>query len=85
MLESCDDSILSTHPSTVHGFAQAVYNVSEEDILNTRFELNAKGVTNFPSVVNIQGTITAAAGGTASEYSLMCPSPHNKCNFKLSH
>ena len=58
---------------TVHGFAQAVYNVMEENILNTRFELNVKGTTNFPGLLFIQGTITSVAGGTASEYSSMCP------------
>ena len=54
--------------SVVHGFAQAVYTVMEEYILNTRFELNVKSMTNFPGLLNIQGTIRAAAGGTASEY-----------------
>ena len=61
----------------VHGFSQPVYTVMEEEILNTRFQVNAKGMTNFPGLLNIQGTITAVAGGTASEYILyssMCPS-----------
>ena len=46
----------------------------EEEILNTRFELNVKSMTNFSGLLNIQGTITSVAGGTASEYSSMCPS-----------
>ena len=58
----------------VHGFAQAVYTVMEEERLDTRFQLNVKGTTNFPGLMNIQGTITSVAGGTASEYSSMCPS-----------
>ena len=61
----------------VHGFVQALYDMNEEDILDTRFELNVKGMTNFPGLLNIQGTITSLPGGTASEYilySLMCPS-----------
>ena len=64
----------------VHGFAQAVYTVMEEEILDTRFQLNAKGTTNFPGLLLIPGTITSMAGGTASEYiySSMCPSlQHN--------
>ena len=58
----------------VHGFVQEVYTVMEEEILNTRFEFNVKGTTNFPGLLNIQGTITSVAGGTASEYSSMRPS-----------
>ena len=46
----------------------------EGRILDTRFELNVKGMTNFPGLLFIQGTITSVAGGTASEYSSMCPS-----------
>ena len=57
--------------SVVHGFAQAVYNVMEESRLDTRFQLNVKSRTNFPGLLNIQGTITAAAGGTASEYCII--------------
>ena len=55
--------------ATVHGFAQAVYTVMEGDILNTRFELDVKGITNFTGLLNIRGTITSLPGGTASEYS----------------
>ena len=59
----------------VHGFVQAFYTVMEEEILDTRFELDVKGMTNFPGILNIQGTITSVAGGTASEYySSTCPS-----------
>ena len=54
--------------SVVHGFVEAVYTVMEDEVLNTRFELNVKGMTNFPGELNIEGTITATAGGTASEY-----------------
>ena len=59
---------------TVHGFAEAVYTVMEEEILNTRFQLNVKGMTNFPGLINFQGAITSMEGGDASEYSSMCPS-----------
>ena len=71
--------VIAICPS-VHGFAQAVYTVMEEDILNTRFELNVKGMTNFPSLL-IQGTITSVAGGTASEYTHQCvfPYPYSIC------
>ena len=60
------------HPSTVHGFAQAVYNVSEEEILNIRFQLNVKGMTRFPGLLNIPGTIRSMEGGDASEYTHQC-------------
>ena len=40
----------------------------EGRILDTRFQLNVKGMTRFPGLLNIQGTITSVAGGTASEY-----------------
>ena len=59
---------LSMMTYVVHGFVEAVYNVMEEDILNTRFELNVKGMTHFSGLLNIQGTITSLAGGSASEY-----------------
>ena len=67
------NGIIGIYP-IVHGFPQTVYTVMEEEILNTRFELNVKGMTNFPGLVNIQGAITSVAGGTASEYSSMCSS-----------
>ena len=46
----------------------------EEEILHTRFQLNVKGMTGFPAGrLDIQGTITSAAGGTASEFiTIMC-------------
>ena len=50
----------------VHGFAQAVYDVDEDDRLDTDFRLNVKGMTAFPSLI-IRGTITAEAAGTASK------------------
>ena len=71
------DSIIGICP-IVHGFARAVYTVMEEEILNTRFQLNVKGITHFPGLLNIRGTITSVAGGDASEYSSICPSfQHN--------
>ena len=50
----------------VHGFAQAVYDVDEDDRLDTEFRLNVKGMTAFPGL-NISGTITTEAAGTASK------------------
>ena len=44
----------------------------EQGILNTRFELNVKGMTNFPGLLNIRGTLTSVAGGDASEYTHQC-------------
>ena len=43
----------------------------EEYILDTRFELNVKSMTNFPGQLNIQGRIISVAGGTASEFILI--------------
>ena len=51
----------------VHGFAQAVYDVDEDDRLDTEFRLNVKGMTAFSGLINIRGTITAEAAGTASK------------------
>ena len=49
---------------TVHGFANASYDVKEGGFLNTTFKLNVKGTTSLALV--ILGTITSEAG-TASE------------------
>ena len=48
-----------------------MYYVDEDDRLDTEFRLNVKGTTAFPSL-NIRGTVTAEAAGTASKtmYSL---------------
>ena len=43
----------------------------EESRLDTSFQLNVKGMTRFPGRLDIQGTITAAAGGTAGEYKIL--------------
>ena len=61
------DGIIGICP-VVHGFAQAVYTVNEEEILNTRFQLNVKSMTRFPGLLNIQGTIRSMEGGDASAY-----------------
>ena len=52
---------------SVHGFANATYNVVEGERLNTFFELNVKGETPFGGALVVAGTITTASGGTASE------------------
>ena len=49
---------------TVHGFANATYDVVEGERLDTTFGLNVKGTTSLPPL--IFGTITSVAG-TASE------------------
>ena len=53
----------------VHGFPQVVYYMDEGDRLDTEFRLNVKGMTAFPGL-NISGTITAEAAGTAGKKSL---------------
>ena len=40
--------------------------MDEDDRLDTEFRLNVKGMTAFPGL-NIRGTITAEAAGTASK------------------
>ena len=47
-----------------------MYDVDEEDRLDTDFRLNVKGMTAFPGL-NIRGTVTAEAAGTASN-GVMC-------------
>ena len=54
----------------VHGFAQVVYVMDEDDRLDTDFRLNVKGMTAFPVGLIIRGTITAEAAGTASKKKL---------------
>ena len=50
---------------SVHGFLEAEYNVLEGDRLDTRFELNVKGTTQFGGAFAVNGFITATADGTA--------------------
>ena len=59
----------------VHGFADATYFVVEDEILNTTFRFNVKGMTNFPITISgmlfpltIEGEITAMGGPTTSEF-----------------
>ena len=42
-----------------------MFNVDEDDRLDTEFALNVKGTTHIQSLV-ISGTITSEAAGTAS-------------------
>ena len=51
---------------TVHGFRNAVYDVAEDDRLETEFALNVVGTTQFPTLV-FSGIITSEADGTASK------------------
>ena len=51
----------------VHGFLQREYSVQEDDRLDTSFQLNVKGRSQFSSILVISGTITAEAQGTASK------------------
>ena len=55
---------VSSYP-TVHGFLQSEYSVTEDDRLDTVFQVNVKGTTQF-STLAMTGTITAQAAGTAS-------------------
>ena len=49
---------------TVHGFANASYDVEEGGVLDTLFELNVTGTTSLPLV--LMGNVTSEMG-TASE------------------
>ena len=51
---------------SVHGFLQAEYNVDEDERLDTMFQLNVKGTTQFGSALVVNGEVTATAAGTAS-------------------
>ena len=59
----CNNLYLYFSLCTVHGFANAVYDVEEGEILDTTFELNVKGTTSLALV--IWGNITSERG-TAS-------------------
>ena len=52
---------------TVHGFRQSKYDVEEDERLDTRFQLNVKGITQFGGALVVPGLITAAVDGTASK------------------
>ncbi|CAI8047950.1 hypothetical protein GBAR_LOCUS26509, partial [Geodia barretti] len=51
----------------VHGFRQSKYDVVEGGRLDTRFQLNVKGTTQFGGGLVVPGLITTAADGTASK------------------
>ena len=51
----------------VHGFLQTMYDVTEGSGLDTMFQLNVKGTTEFNGDLVISGSITAASDGTASK------------------
>ncbi|CAI8013544.1 hypothetical protein GBAR_LOCUS8570 [Geodia barretti] len=61
----------------VHGFAQAAYDVDEDQRLDTRFQLNVKGTTRFAGALVVAGVITATADGTAadSDFERLTPIP----------
>ena len=50
----------------VHGFVNATYDVVEDEILETFFQLNVKGETAYPTLY-FRGTILSDAAGTASK------------------
>ena len=52
---------------SVHGFAQAAYDVVEDQRLDTTFQLNVKGTTQFGGGLVVTGVITATADGTAGK------------------
>ena len=53
----------------MHGFQQAVYEVSEDARLDTEFRRSVKGGTSqFGDALVLNGVITAAADGTASRH-----------------
>lgn len=56
--------------SSVHGFDNVTYNVTEGNRLDFVFQLNIKGTTNLPSL-QLNGMIEASPAGTASELYIM--------------
>ena len=53
---------------TVHGFQQSKYDVEENRKLDTMFQLNVKGTTQFGGALVVTGLITSTADGTASKH-----------------
>ena len=58
------DTVVYLH--AVHGFTNVSYDVEEGERLDTGFELNVKGMTNFPNL-NLLGSITTEPGPNTSE------------------
>ena len=54
--------------------------MQEDDTLDTTFQLNVKGTSQFSSILIISGTVTAEAQGTASKKIISFPSI---CNLHL--
>ena len=52
---------------TVHGFANAFYDMEEGERLDMVFKVNVKGTTGFPGLL-LAGNITSAAGPNTSEF-----------------
>ena len=52
----------------MHGFAKALYSVTEDTNLNTSFSLNVKGQTTLPGAV--AGVVFSQAGGTSRKLML---------------
>ena len=67
MIYICLHWILCFHLHTVHGFTNASYDVEEGGRLDTEFELNVKGTTNFPNL-NLLGRIVTEPGSNTSEF-----------------
>ena len=63
-------SISSLCCLAVHGFQQAVYEVSEDARLDTEFRRSVKGTSQFGNNLVLNGVITAAADGTASRHTV---------------
>ena len=51
---------------SVHAFTKSSFDTIEGGRANISFQLNAKGATQFPTLV-LSGTITSVADGTAGE------------------
>ena len=51
----------------VHGFLLAEYHVREDEQLDTIFQLDVKGETQFGDALVVSGTITSVPDGTASK------------------
>ena len=60
------DVVIILFNPAVHGFLRVAHSVSEGDRLDTSFQLNVKGTTQFGGLV-VAGLITATADGTASK------------------
>ena len=71
VIYTCICTCTYIHTHTVHGFAQASYDVIEEERLDTTFGINVKGTTGFPNGFTILGEIVSEPGTARESMSII--------------